>query len=460
MGTESSSFHFHHPKQVNLSFSTKRHLKSSEYSDSTVASSCSLPMISNISTTPPSVSSPKKSLPGNELDAQQLPWTFDVRFRHPKSATELPHHKSLRNGSSSKSIDLEEEWKKIDDIIASYGAAACRESVFERDYLQKVAVFLRDRSSKALTVLNTRPNSTESRNIPVYQMETADWLMRMFSMPETEAQQIGAKLCDLGYDKYTQMKGSLNRDVMTEVSIKEEIQDKIMRYLDYANDPRPNANHFNYVSDWLCSLELTEYLSNFFDAGYKSMGIVMGAKITPEILEKLSITKPGHVSRILYSLQQAAEETRKWAYEQGQEIIHSPRPNDNLHNRERSLMHGSVTFSAHYLGSAEVSNIDRTVESRNAMAKLKREVSDISRTSPVTLEISIAGVSVWEPGSGFATMEHPLGCIAIVCQDAKDLNCFAYISQESHTHFAHVFCVLTAVRCQFLFWIMKENFSL
>ena len=34
-------------------------------------------------------------------------------------------------------------------------------------------------------------------------------------------------------------------------------------------------------------------------------------------------------------------------------------------------MHGSVTFSAHYLGSAEVSNIDRTVESRNAMAKLK-----------------------------------------------------------------------------------------
>lgn len=36
-------------------------------------------------------------------------------------------------------------------------------------------------------------------------METADWLMRMFSMPETEAQQIGGKLCDLGYDKYTQM---------------------------------------------------------------------------------------------------------------------------------------------------------------------------------------------------------------------------------------------------------------
>lgn len=47
-------------------------------------------------------------------------------------------------------------------------------------------------------------------------------------------------------------------------------------------------DHFNYVSDWLCSLELTEYLSNFFDAGYKSMGIVMGAKITPEILEVIN----------------------------------------------------------------------------------------------------------------------------------------------------------------------------
>ena len=146
MGTESSSFHFHHPKQVNLSFSTKRHLKSSEYSDSTVASSCSLPLISNISTTPPSVSSPKKSLPGNELDAQQLPWTFDVRFRHPKSATELPHHKSLRNGSSSKSIDLEEEWKKVseDYIITFYWAtwkSQARKPLEKQDIARKRVFF-------------------------------------------------------------------------------------------------------------------------------------------------------------------------------------------------------------------------------------------------------------------------------------------------------------------------------
>ena len=141
MGTEFSSFHFHHPEQVDLSFFTKHHLKSSEYSDSTVASSCSLPMISNISTTPPSVSSPKKSLPGNELDAQQLPWTFDVRFRHPKSAIELPHHKSLRNGSSSKSIDLEEEWKKVSEeynhILLGYLEVTNSQTIRKLEYYKE-----------------------------------------------------------------------------------------------------------------------------------------------------------------------------------------------------------------------------------------------------------------------------------------------------------------------------------
>lgn len=48
------------------------------------------------------------------------------------------------------------------------------------------------------------------------------------------------------------------------------------------------------------------------------------------------------------------------------------------------------------------------------------------------------------------TVEHEIAQIQIVCQDERDLNCFAYISQDGNRHFCHVFCVLTAVSCHIL----------
>ncbi len=35
--------------------------------------------------------------------------------------------------------------------------------------------------------------------------------------------------------------------------------------------------------------------------------------------------------------------------------------------------------------------------------------------------------------------------IHCVCQDERDLNCFAYTSQDGARHFCHVFSVLTGV---------------
>lgn len=38
---------------------------------------------------------------------------------------------------------------------------------------------------------------------------------------------------------------------------------------------------------------------------------------------------------------------------------------------KQDLLHGQASYSAHYLGSMEISNIDGTEESRRAMAELK-----------------------------------------------------------------------------------------
>lgn len=51
-------------------------------------------------------------------------------------------------------------------------------------------------------------------------------------------------------------------------------------------------------------------------------------------------------------------------------------------------------------------------------------------------------------------VDHPINSILRVVQDERDLNHFAYVSQDGRHTFCHVFCVLTAVgisRLQMLF---------
>lgn len=45
------------------------------------------------------------------------------------------------------------------------------------------------------------------------------------------------------------------------------------------------SDNFNYVSDWLCSLELTDYLGNFVTAGLKTMLVVRTAELSRKHLE-------------------------------------------------------------------------------------------------------------------------------------------------------------------------------
>ncbi|KHJ97473.1 hypothetical protein OESDEN_02551 [Oesophagostomum dentatum] len=79
--------------------------------------------------------------------------------------------------------------------------------------------------------------------------------------------------------------GCLTTRELSALGIDKSIQQQIVSYLSDTDDPRPNANNFNYVSDWLCSLELTDYLGNFVTAGLKSMLVVRTAELTRKHLE-------------------------------------------------------------------------------------------------------------------------------------------------------------------------------
>ncbi|KHJ87410.1 hypothetical protein OESDEN_12819, partial [Oesophagostomum dentatum] len=188
---------------------------------------------------------------------------------------------------------------QIDDILSSFGGAVCRESVFASTFEPQVAVFLRDRRSQALTLQLSSPlaaakpsscSAREADSPPDLRTESdchnmSQWLVAVVGVHAAKADEVAKTLTMNGFDKPTQLHGCLTARELSALGIDKSIQQQIVSYLSDTDDPRPNANNFNYVSDWLCSLELTDYLGNFVTAGLKSMLVVRTAELTRKHLE-------------------------------------------------------------------------------------------------------------------------------------------------------------------------------
>lgn len=57
---------------------------------------------------------------------------------------------------------------QISEIMESFGGAICRESVFAAQYEPKVAVYLRNRRSQALTLQLSGPHALQNRRTFVF----------------------------------------------------------------------------------------------------------------------------------------------------------------------------------------------------------------------------------------------------------------------------------------------------
>ncbi|VDM37031.1 unnamed protein product [Toxocara canis] len=530
-------------------------------SDCTLASSCSLPIISQISSTPPSVVSPTRersqvskqcrlanfstedpSLCSVEVRLRTQPIhldvaahrgaVFHVKNNHRTSSEGCCHSDmsgfagrterlkgSMQRASSNDvgderqhtSLNESIEWKKINEIMESFGGAICRESVFADQYEPRVAVYLRDRRSQALTLQLSGPQPYQQAQHQAQRFQAcgaaatvaaadrcsrrsnasliakssfssyfqptttavADWLNVSVGIPNPRAKEIAAILESHGFDNVDHMQSTLDRLAMHEIGLDKSTQHQIGTYLDnYPGQRNASANTFTYVSDWLHSLDLEDYLGHFMNGGLTSMLIVSALDPSSKHLKSLGITSLGHQRRILNSLKEAKIERRQRAAEKVNAAMHDDETDSGQESRSTAqsssastqkphsiivggrqtewrhssttLIEDCVSYSAHYLGSMEISNIEGTEDSRRAMIKLKKGIREIAKVPQVLLEISVAGVRVLDATTKQLTVEHEITRIQIVCQDERDLNCFAYISQDGDKHFCHVFCVLTA----------------
>uniref|UniRef100_A0A915ADP6 Ankyrin repeat and sterile alpha motif domain-containing protein 1B n=1 Tax=Parascaris univalens TaxID=6257 RepID=A0A915ADP6_PARUN len=503
-------------------------------SDCTLASSCSLPIISQISSTPPSLVSPTRErsqvskqcstedppLCSNEVRLRTHPGHLDATSHHgavfdPKinqqstseaychseacemaRRTELTEQRNSQKavvkniGEERQHASLNEsiEWRKINEIMESFGGAICRESVFADQYEPRVAIYLRDRRSQALTLQLSGPQSYQpsqaqqrfqacgapdrrSGHSPTT-TAVADWLNVSVGIPNPRAKEIATILENHGFDSVDHMQSTLDRAAMHEIGLDKSTQHHIGTYLEnYPGQRNISANTFTYVSDWLHSLDLEDYLGHFMNGGLTSMLIVSALDPSSKHLKSLGITLLGHQRRILNSLKEAKAERRQRATERVNAALHDDETDSGQESRSTAqssstsiqkphsiiiggrqtewrhssstLIEDCVSYSAHYLGSMEISNVEGTEDSRRAMIKLKKGIREIAKVPQVVLEISVAGVRVLDATTKL-TVEHEITRIQIVCQDERDLNCFAYISQDGDKHFCHVFCVLTA----------------
>ncbi|KAK6765438.1 hypothetical protein RB195_025380 [Necator americanus] len=405
-----------------------------ENNSGAMVSSCSLPIVSQLSATSASDSTFFRLYHGNSEDTNA---PAGVKMRAAWNSSDCRNlESSSSKESENQSINELDEWNKL----ASPAAV------------------------KPVTVRGEVPPPS-SYHTEWDSANMSNWLRTAVGITATNAVRVGQILTTNGFDKCTQLYGSLTTRELSYLGIEKSIQDQILSYLSTVDDPRPNANTFNYVSDWLCSLELTDYLGNFVAAGLKSMLVVRTADLSRTHLEKMGITLQGHIARILYSLEKAKAEDvcKRNERLKGMQnaltssnlpaycnIARNSDPFADVVERRNSaaikqdLLHGHESFSAHYLGTVEISNIDGTEESRRAMTELKKAIREIAKVPQVILEISIHGVRIRDGKNGRLAAEHDISHIQIVCQDERDLNCFTYISQDRERNLCHVFSVLTA----------------
>ncbi|GFV53439.1 ankyrin repeat and SAM domain-containing protein 1A [Trichonephila clavipes] len=106
------------------------------------------------------------------------------------------------------------------------------------------------------------------------------------------------------------------------------------------------------------------------------------------------------------------------------------------------LVKGSCNYTAKYLGSTLVKEVRGLESTRKSIQKLKSSTRDMNKIPNVILSISHTGVKFIDAQAKKLVCEHEIRNIHCACQDADDLNHFAYITKEHQTtnHYCHVFC--------------------
>ncbi|KAL3207688.1 hypothetical protein MRX96_039566 [Rhipicephalus microplus] len=376
---------------------------------------------------------------------------------------------------TARPFDENAEWAEIADIMASFGSGIARESIFARD--------LEEEFARTLTRQHKKKSETNGSTSSC--PENIEHWLQDLGLPE-----YANLLLVNGYDDVRFLGGGLVEDQdLLDMGVSNAEHRRLM--VESAAQKLPPVPRLEPGSDpgldaWLDSIGLGCYAQRFRDNGLGSLDRCRQIWEL-ELNTVLEISKLGHQKRILASLGERANNSyadldeldlglsklnmglRELGVEDDDRLAPSSlriRPPTQLmsdpgrspashstastaaaqwrHDPEL-LINGSCEYTAHYLGSTLVKELQGTESTRQSIHKLKTSTRKMGKVPCVLLSVSHRGVKFVDAVTKRPVCEHEIRNIHCACQDAEDLTHFAYITKEHQTnhHYCHVFCAQT-----------------
>ncbi|KAH9502700.1 Ankyrin repeat and SAM domain-containing protein 1A, partial [Bulinus truncatus] len=112
-------------------------------------------------------------------------------------------------------------------------------------------------------------------------------------------------------------------------------------------------------------------------------------------------------------------------------------------HKPETLIKGCCNYTAHYLGSTLVKELNGPMSTQEGITKLKKSSEVISKIPSIMLSISFKGVKFIDAVSKKVVCDHEIANIFCACQDGEHMNFFAYITKdrENGKNYCHVFSV-------------------
>nr|CAD2132841.1 unnamed protein product [Meloidogyne enterolobii] len=250
------------------------------------------------------------------------------------------------NKSNNNDDDGDEfRWKEIDEMLTAFQ----RNSFFQSNIENNSSSPPPPATIKNDLITNSKNPSKEL--IDSNQHKIINWLKIEVELEEELAVRIGYLLINNGFDCFEFLKGSLNTKFMTELGIERKSQLRICRCLDEPSTQIciPNALMFDSISDWLKALNLSELFSKFSKENITSIKDLINFKLNRNNLEKLGITKLGHIARIIRSIDMATtsnvDVSKEGASNTTNSISTSLLPSDNKLNNNLSELNATTSLS-------------------------------------------------------------------------------------------------------------------
>ncbi|XP_030762087.1 ankyrin repeat and SAM domain-containing protein 1A-like [Sitophilus oryzae] len=416
--------------------------------------------------------------------------------------------------SALSPFDEQEEWAKIQEIMASFGTGIVRESVF-------VAELEKEFQSRLMTISCSQNSLNNAAAVAAAADSTVEkWLQRI-GMAD-----YAGLFTSNGFDDIGFLNGVLDDTDLTSMGIlpKEErdlIMEAVKQLPVKIHDQIPkncNNNDQTIVKTWLRKIHLEQYFDTFNKHLYHDMERIKRIWDV-ELSAVLDIEKIGHRKRILASvsngdgivtgpkLEEISSETSllKGSNRLSQDIpspstqsttsTNSGNTGTIRHRHKKSrpapqppvkpkadkksseifvggsnsiksqwrhqpirLITGSVKYAANYWGSTTIKDFKGTESSKKSIEKILK--SKDHYLEEITLSISYKGVKFINPSNKNTICEHEIVNMNCACQNDDEQSYFAYITKDSDLYYCHVFQAMNSDHATEIILTLGQAFEL